>query len=259
MFDSVSNGRDVIYRSSLNDRQKTFLDQIMGSRGGANAAQNSFISRNDFMNAMSSFRQPSGRPGSAAPGQSSRFGTAFQPPSAAPPANADRSNASPQNTPRRSSRTSNVDLYLAMNTFMASTPPPDVTRSAMIRADKLPTDASAWFSRLDTDHDGQIGLYEWVNAGLNPAEFKVFDRNDDGLITPEEMDTQVKSGTLLPSSNGMMLATGSVPNRSNSGIVSQPGSLAPTAAADLANQGRQDDGRGRPRSMNRGNRNWRDR
>jgi hypothetical protein len=181
MFDAASKGRDVIYRSSLSDRQRIFFDQIMGGRGGSNAGPNSFISRNDFMNAISSLRQPGNRAGSGA-NESPRFGTAYSAQSN-PSSSSDRSNASGPSTPRRS-RASNIDMYMAMSALAAPTPQPDVPRPTMLRADKLQANASAWFTRLDTDHDGQIGLYEWVNAGLSPAEFKMIDRNDDGLITP---------------------------------------------------------------------------
>jgi hypothetical protein len=259
MFDSVSNGRDVSSRSSLSDRQRMFFDQIMGKRGGANASPNSFISRNDFMNAISSFRAPMNRAGSG-PNPPPRFGT-INPSQSAPPArasNSDRNNPSGQNTPRRS-RASNVDLYMAMSAFSAPTPQLDVPRPTMFRADKLQANVSTWFSRLDTDHDGQIGLYEWVDAGLNPAEFKMIDRNDDGLITPEEMDTQMKGGMIVPNSNGMVLTAGNRPSQPNFENVTQFTPTANPPAFDRASPDREQDPRGRPRAMNRGNRNWRQR
>jgi hypothetical protein len=259
MFDSVSNGRDVIYRSSLNDRQRTFFDQIIGGRGRANASPNSFISRNDFMNAMSSFRQPMNRPGSGS-SPPPRFGTINSSQATPPtlPSNADRTNSSGQNTPRRS-RASNVDLYMAMSAFSAPTSQADVPRPTMLRADQLQANVSAWFNRLDTDHDGQIGLYEWVDAGLNPAEFKMIDRNDDGLITPEEMDTQMKGGMIVPNSNGMVLAAGNRLDQQSAASMKQFAPAVTPPAFDRASPDREQDTRGRPRSMNRGNRNWRQR
>jgi len=38
---------------------------------------------------------------------------------------------------------------------------------------------------LDTDNDGQIGLYEWPKAKL--AEFKTLDANHDGFLSPAEI------------------------------------------------------------------------
>jgi len=256
LFDAASNGRDVIYRSSLSDRQRTFFDQIMGNRGGANAGSNSFISRNDFMKAILSMRPPTNRQGPG-PSPPQQFGTSYSTQSTSS-SNADRSSASGQSTSRRS-RPSKVDMYMAMSALAAPTPPPDVPRPTLLRPDKLQATAAAWFSRMDADHDGQIGLYEWVNAGLSPAEFKMIDRNDDGLITPEEMETQMKSGMIVPSSNGMVLAAGDRPDQQNFEKISQFAAPATPQAFDRSRPNGDDDGRGRPRSMNRGNRNWRQR
>jgi Ca2+-binding EF-hand superfamily protein len=40
---------------------------------------------------------------------------------------------------------------------------------------------------LDTDHDGQIGLYEWKAAGRPIAKFLELDLNGDGFLTPDEL------------------------------------------------------------------------
>src|SRR5262249_28762415 len=39
------------------------------------------------------------------------------------------------------------------------------------RAGKLPKELPPWFAQYDTDHDGQIGLYEWKNSGRSIEEF----------------------------------------------------------------------------------------
>lgn len=44
-----------------------------------------------------------------------------------------------------------------------------------------------WFKQLDTDGDGQIGLYEWKAAGRPVAEFLAMDRNGDGYLEPDEV------------------------------------------------------------------------
>jgi hypothetical protein len=50
------------------------------------------------------------------------------------------------------------------------------------RAGGLP----AWFGMLDTDADGQVGLYEWRTAGRDVAEFMKMDLDGDGLLPPAE-------------------------------------------------------------------------
>src|SRR5262249_34213124 len=50
----------------------------------------------------------------------------------------------------------------------------------------IPKEAPSWFTDLDTDRDGQIGLYEWKKAGKDMAEFASLDLNNDGFITAEE-------------------------------------------------------------------------
>jgi hypothetical protein len=43
-----------------------------------------------------------------------------------------------------------------------------------------------WFKKLDIDNDGQIALWEWRKAGKDLRDFKKWDRDHDGFITPEE-------------------------------------------------------------------------
>jgi hypothetical protein len=62
-------------------------------------------------------------------------------------------------------------------------------RAAALRAGPRADPAGAlpgWFRELDTDADGQVGLYEWRVAGRPLAEFKMMDLDGDGLLTPEE-------------------------------------------------------------------------
>ncbi|HEX4590037.1 MAG TPA: hypothetical protein VH120_08925 [Gemmataceae bacterium] len=63
----------------------------------------------------------------------------------------------------------------------------DDARPVVYRPGRQPAGLPDWFVRLDTDHDGQVGLYEWKVSGRSMEEFAAIDRNDDGLITAEEM------------------------------------------------------------------------
>lgn len=49
-----------------------------------------------------------------------------------------------------------------------------------------PGSLPSWFRELDTDGDGQIGLYEWRTGERPINEFKVLDLDGDGLLTPDE-------------------------------------------------------------------------
>jgi hypothetical protein len=60
-------------------------------------------------------------------------------------------------------------------------------RPDVIRAGKLPTNLPQWFYKLGGERDGQVSLPEWYKAEMELDEFKKFDRNDDGLITAQEV------------------------------------------------------------------------
>jgi hypothetical protein len=62
------------------------------------------------------------------------------------------------------------------------------TKAPLIyHSDNLPRELPAWFRQLDTNHDAQVGLYEWRVSGRPIAEFQRMDRNNDGFLTVEEV------------------------------------------------------------------------
>lgn len=65
--------------------------------------------------------------------------------------------------------------------------PEEKKKPTIIRAGNLPKDFP--FAALDTDHDGQIGLYEWKGSA---EDFRKYDLNGDGFITPEELTRCLK-------------------------------------------------------------------
>jgi EF hand len=65
--------------------------------------------------------------------------------------------------------------------------PPENEKPQVFRAARLPPGLPAWFTQLDTDKDGQIGLYEWRMAGGDLDEFSKLDLNDDGFLEPNEI------------------------------------------------------------------------
>jgi EF hand len=92
---------------------------------------------------------------------------------------------------------------------------------------KMPAGIPPWFEKLDIDGDGQVALYEWRKGGKPLDEFKDWDLNDDGFISPEEA---VKVQTALGK-----------PGTSNS-TASGP----PAGSADKGNRPVFMDGSGRP-------------
>jgi Ca2+-binding EF-hand superfamily protein len=73
---------------------------------------------------------------------------------------------------------------------IAASPAPPPAHIAY-RAGRLPPGLPDWFTELDSDRDGQVGLYEW--KGRAPDEFLRYDRNNDGFITVEEVLFQMNA------------------------------------------------------------------
>ena len=89
-------------------------------------------------------------------------------------------------------------------------------------------DIPDWFEQLDTDKDGQIGLYEWVKAGRSIDDFRLIDRNDDGFLTIEEVMGYVRNGSKNPGT-----AIASRP-RTTSAMLAAANSATPTSARSSA-------------------------
>jgi hypothetical protein len=58
--------------------------------------------------------------------------------------------------------------------------------SVAIRFGKLPAGLPEWWTVLDTDKDGQVGLYEWRADGRDMKEFTRYDLDGDGMLAPQE-------------------------------------------------------------------------
>jgi len=93
-------------------------------------------------------------------------------------------------------------------------------KRVVYRIGSLPKELPSWYTELDKDKDGQIGLYEWKAAGKDVKEFLDMDANKDGFVTVEEIlrsqraeaakkESQGKLTSLLPMQSIIMPGAGS--------------------------------------------------
>jgi hypothetical protein len=90
-------------------------------------------------------------------------------------------------------------------------PPPEDPRPTVYRAGNLPRellDRAPWFPQLDRDRDGQVGLYEWKEAGRTLDDFRALDLNGDGFVTAEEALRYLKKTSKGASSSNTQTAFG---------------------------------------------------
>jgi hypothetical protein len=96
-------------------------------------------------------------------------------------------------------------VYYAAANGLPPPPEPERPKPTVYRYGKLPQGLPAYFTEGDTDKDGQVGLYEWVQYSGNGeeklAEFKKLDLNGDGLLTPEEY-LRTKKASAPPAASG---------------------------------------------------------
>lgn len=69
-------------------------------------------------------------------------------------------------------------------------------RLTTYRPGAMPAELPSWFSELDTDRDGQLGLYEWRWSRWPLEAFVRLDRNDDGFLTPPELLAFLRQGNV---------------------------------------------------------------
>jgi Ca2+-binding EF-hand superfamily protein len=77
---------------------------------------------------------------------------------------------------------------------------PERKRPQVIRAGNMPKDFP--FADLDRDGDGQIGLYEWKDAGRPIAQFLEMDLNNDGFLTVDEYYRWKRQGEEVAAKSG---------------------------------------------------------
>lgn len=74
---------------------------------------------------------------------------------------------------------------------------------------------------VDSDHDGQLGLYEWKKAKRTVAQFTQLDLNKDGFLTPRELERAAS----LPA-----VASGSSATPGSPSVAGTPSTTTPAAS-----------------------------
>ncbi len=93
--------------------------------------------------------------------------------------------------------------YGQPNASYGTVPPvPEEQRPVVLRYGKMPKELPSWFTDLDTDKDGQIGMYEWRSDSRPVADFLAMDLNGDGLLTAEEYLRFKNPTVAMSSGNG---------------------------------------------------------
>ena len=114
--------------------------------------------------------------------------------------------------------------YGSSSRSSSSTPP--VTSSHSANKVRLTMGLQSTYVDIDTDHDNQIGLYEWKKAKRPLAQFTQLDANHDGFLTPRELERGVALPPTIASTPHPSTTT---PNPTGSPTPSSPiASTAPT-------------------------------
>ncbi len=111
-------------------------------------------------------------------------------------------------------------------------------RPTVYRVGHMPRELPPWFEQLDTDRDGQVGLYEWKRGGREINEFMKIDKNGDGFLTVEEVLRWQKAELAKKREQGTTVALGS---EDEDGV---PSELPRTISAPGSYSGRNTRGQG---------------
>jgi hypothetical protein len=168
-FNRIADGKDVIIRSELNSTGQQLFDRLAERLG----ITNDEITREQFARSRTGKVGPPGAPVSAA-----------QPAVRAAPGATTYSGES--DADRNDLAVRSEESYRRWEPPSSAAGMP-TSKPLVYHSFNLPKELPAWFQQLDTNHDAQIGLYEWKVSGRPIAEFQKMDRNNDGFLTVEEV------------------------------------------------------------------------
>ncbi len=111
--------------------------------------------------------------------------------------------------------------YGQPNASYGTAPPAtEEQRPVVLRYGKMPKELPSWFNDLDTDKDGQVGMYEWRFDSRVVSEFMAMDLNSDGLLTAEEylrFKNPVSNNATSSESRTISTSSSNPFNRNNTG------------------------------------------
>ncbi len=123
------------------------------------------------------------------------------------------------------------------------------------RAGKLPKELPSRFAEMDTDHDAQVGLYEWKHSGRSLEEFASMDRNGDGFLTIEEVLHATRPSREAAPNGRMIASMGNQAMGMGDGAVMMMQRNYPPGNGDMTTRpGRGSRGQGKTRGDNAGGR-----
>ena len=76
--------------------------------------------------------------------------------------------------------------------------------------DILPKGLPTWFKELDKNQEGQVSLQDWLRDGRSREDFRHYDRNGDGFITPDEVLWVLKRAENLTFNRGKINYQGAI-------------------------------------------------
>jgi hypothetical protein len=158
----MSNGTETVKFDNIPPEMKASSRRMMESRGLPPLPETGEWTKNQFLEFASKVvAAQSGSDGGSWNGMNNNWGNGGQGWPGGP--------GGPGGDPRRDEKKKEEDKSLVA-----------------VRYGKLPAGLPDWFTEDDSDKDGQIGLYEWRQAGKDLRDFAEMDLNNDDLISPQE-------------------------------------------------------------------------
>lgn len=105
---------------------------------------------------------------------------------------------------------------------------------------RVTLDLQSGYADVDSDRDGQIGLYEWKKAKRPLAQFTQLDANRDGFLTPRELERAASlpmmAATPMPSTGSPAAVTAPTPSPVMASTAAVAPSPAPAAVSKLSEE-----------------------